>query len=168
VAVVDPGALEKLEGKLKEATPPVYAAFLQQYDALREVIPDEGVLFKAALKASKASVTDLATALDSLILLMGSTLSTFQKRVDDSIAQNKALAQQQLDAKVKLIQDGEAQIKALQDQITTLRADVASGQQQAQVEETRLTTVRQGFQAAYEQVVTRLNAQKQRLTMQKV
>src|SRR5271156_1982989 len=48
----DPEVLSKLEARLQKNCPPAYTSFMEQYEALRDVIVDETTRFKAALKTS--------------------------------------------------------------------------------------------------------------------
>lgn len=163
---VDPNAVAKIEARLQSATPPVYAAFMEQADALKDVIPDEGTRFKAAMKTSHATPDQIGSAIDSLLTVANGVLTEFNQSFEGKRSAALGGAQQQIDADRKLIETCEAQLKATQDQILALRTKVSTAEQQMQADGARLESVKQGFQAAHAQVVGRLNADKQRITTQ--
>jgi predicted nucleic acid-binding Zn-ribbon protein len=161
---VDPATLSKIEGKLQASTPPVYAAFMDQFQALEAVIPDEATRFKAALVASRSSIEQISGSIDQLLVVLASLLDEFNRKFEDNQSKAETTAKQQMEADTKLIATCEEQLKAIQAQIATLRTKVDSEQAQVQAESARREGVRQSFKAAYDQVFNRLTAQKQRIS----
>lgn len=163
----DANALAKLEAKLQATLPPIYVAFMEQYEGLRDVIPDDGMRFKAALKTSKSSVEQLNGALDTLLNTMQSALSEFDKSFEENKNKVVTNAQQSIAATNGLIQTREQQLVAIQEEIDSLRAKRTNEQERLATEERRLEGIRGGFQAAHAQVVGRLNQQKAHIAQQR-
>jgi hypothetical protein len=162
----DPQALAKLEAKLQAALPPIYSAFMEQYTQLADVIPDEGMRFKAALKTSHASVDQLSAALDQLLAVMDTTFTDFHHSFEENKAKVVNAAEQGIKATEDLIASREAQLKTIQEELVSLHSKVAADTQKRDSEAAHYDSVRQGFEAAHAQVVSRLNAQKTRIASQ--
>lgn len=167
VAAPDPQVLAKLEAKLAASLPPVYASFLEQYEQLRDVIPDEGMRFKAALKTSKATPDQLATAVDQLLQTMQNQATEFAKSFETNKANIIGQFQSSLKATEDLVDSREQQRKAIDEEIVSLRTKLQTDTERMQNEEHRLDGIRAGFTAAHTQVLDRLNQQKQHIASQK-
>lgn len=164
----DQAVLAKLEAKLQAALPPVYAAFMEQYEGLRDVIPDEGMRFRAALKTSKATAEQLAAAIETLLETMETAQADFSKGYTENRSRALTLSQQKLTAYQQEVTKNEEMINALQARNAELVSATSSEQQVYATEVRRLEGIRGGFAAAHAQVVGRLNAQKAHVTSQKV
>ncbi len=154
----DPASLAKLEDQLQKSLPPVYAAFMDQYAKL-DIIPDESLRFQAALRASSASIPQLATALEQLLDTMATTHSSFVKSFETRNSTAIGAAQQLIASTQATLQAKEAALSAAMAEIEGLKAKCEADTQHMQAEEAHRLEVRQGFEAAYAQVVSRLNAQ---------
>lgn len=165
-ATADPKSLQMLEAKLQANVPPVYAAFLQSYDTLKEVIPDQGMLFKAALKASRTSVDQLTQAFDQLLALMEASRSEFTSNFEAKRNSTLSSIQGQIESTSKTIEARQSQLHAIQEEIVSLQNTQANGAAQLQTEQARLDNIRLGFEAALAQVVGRLNDQKAHIVSQ--
>lgn len=163
VAQVDPNALAKLEGMLKAATPSVYTTFLEKVAELQDVIPDETMRFKAALKTSHTTVEELSAAIDQLFGAMDKAHNEFTKAFESNKTNAMSTAQQQIAATESTIATREGQIKAIQDEIASLRSKNATDTQHMHDEDRRFEGIRQGFEAAHTQILSRLNTQKSRI-----
>ena len=161
--VADPAALSKLEATLQASLPPAYATFSTQFETFKTIIPDETMRVRAALAASGATVAQLSGAIDQLLGVMARSRSdfnsTFEARRGTMIASaqaNVANADQQIQAR-------EAQIEAMRQEVSQLRAQREAAARQIQEDEAHLQAVQQGFEGAYATVVDRLNQQKSRI-----
>jgi chromosome segregation ATPase len=162
----DPKALANLEAKLQASQPPAYLAFMEQFDALKDVIPDDSMRFRAALKASRTTPDALAGAVDQM-------LQTMQKAADDftkTFEGNKGNLLSQGQAAVKSTQDliasREQQRQSITEEITSLQSKLQTDTEQIQNEEHRLDGIHAGFMAAHATVLERLNAQKSHIVSQ--
>ena len=164
----DPEILSKLEKKLQNNCPQAYAAFMQQYDDLAEIIPDETMRFKAALKASHTTAEDLTKALDQLIHVMDTADEEFARTFQENKAKRLGEAEKSLKATDDLITANEQQIKSLGDTILSLKTKRDTDAQAMAHEAERLEGILTGFEAAHNQVVGRLTAQKNRVSAMKV
>jgi hypothetical protein len=162
-AAPDGAALAKLEARLQQSVPPVYAAFMEQYDALRDVIADETVRFKAALKTSHANADQIIASLDQLLSSMDTAHNDFTKSFEGNKGKVLGQLEQAITATQELIKTREQQVQAIQNEIASLHAKVDTDAARAQSEGTRLEGIRAGFEAAHAQVVGRLTAQKNRI-----
>jgi predicted nucleic acid-binding Zn-ribbon protein len=156
----DEGSLKYLRGELAKAISPAYAGFMAQYDALAEVIPGEDMRFKAALKASKTTVADLANALDGLTATLTATHDKFSATYEASKKKAMDAANAQVEATQRLIETRTQQLAAIQAEIQSLQGKLQTDTEAAQNEERRIEGTRAGFEAAYAQVAGELNAQK--------
>ncbi len=156
----DPAALAKLDNRLQASLPPVYASFMEQYGALQDVIPDETVRFKAALKTSHANADAIIAALDQLLSSMEQAHSDFLHSFEASKGKILGDLQQSIDATADLIKTREQQVQAIQAEIASLQAKREHDSARSQSESSRLEETRSGFEAALAQVVGRLTAQK--------
>lgn len=164
----DPEILSKLEKKLQNNCPQPYAAFMEQYEALAEIIPDETMRFKAALKASHTTAEDLVKALDQLTATMNAAEAEFTKTFEENKAKRLGDAEKSLKATDDLIASNEQNIKSLQDTIASLRTkrDTDAGTMEHEVQ--KFEGIRAGFETAHSQVVGRLTAQRNRVAAMKV
>ena len=162
-AAPDAAALAKLEARLQQSVPPVYAAFMEQYDALRDVIADETVRFKAALKTSHANADQIIASLDQLLSSMDTAHNDFTKSFEGNKGKVLGQLEQAINATQELIKTREQQVQAIQNEIASLHAKVDTDSARAQSEGTRLEGIRAGFEVAHAQVVGRLTAQKNRI-----
>lgn len=167
-AAADPAILSTLEKKLQNNCPQPYAAFMEQYEALADIIPDETMRFKAALKASHTTAEDLVKALDQLIHTMDTAEEEFARTFQENKAKRLGDAEKSIKATDDLITSNEQQIKSIQDTITSLRTkrDTDAGTMEHEVQ--KFEGIRSGFEAAHGQVVGRLTAQKNRVSAMKV
>lgn len=163
----DPKALETLESKLDAALPEAYKGFIEQYNNLDGVIPDEATRMKAALKTSHTSIEQIVGAFDQLLGVMDVAHADFQKKFDSNKTSVLGAAKQQIDATDELIHTREAQLKSIQDEIVSLKSKRSADAEQMQNEEARLDGIRKGFEAALVQIVGRLNGQKARISTQR-
>lgn len=166
VVAPDPQATAKLEGMLQAALPPVYTAFMGQYEQLQEVIPDDGMRFKAALKTSKTTPDQLAAAVDQLLQTMQNAAAEFDKGFDANKANKLGQAQASIKATEDLILSKEQQRKAIEEEIISLRNRLGTDSEHMQTEEQRLNGIRAGFMAAHAQILDRLSAQKAHIVSQ--
>lgn len=163
----DAAALAKLEALVQASLPPVYVTFMEQYQALHEIVPDEATCFKGAMKTSKASPEQLAAAVDQLLATMSKARSDFDegfnansKRIADQAQEKIAEGEAQIKAR-------EAQIKAMEEEVIALRTSLETERSHQASEAQRLSGILQGFSAAHAQVVGRLTAQKNRIATMK-
>jgi hypothetical protein len=159
----DPDALQKLENRLRSTTPPEYAAFVEQYENLKDVIPDDSTRFKAALKTSHTTADKVLGAIDVMLATMEQARVDFTHSFEEGKSKRVAEAEQAIHASDELIKSSEEQIKAIQDKIESVRQKRTTDQQNLQNEVSRLEGVRGGFEAALSQVVGQLNTVKNRL-----
>jgi predicted nucleic acid-binding Zn-ribbon protein len=152
----DPEVLAKLEARLQKNCPPAYASFMEQYEALQDVIPDETTRFKAALKTSHLTTPQLVEALGQLAGTMESAHQDFQHQLEGTRAAK-------IGAVEASIKDADAQIAAHEEQLTALRAKREADMQTLHTETVRIETVRASFETAYAHVLSRLTAQKSRV-----
>lgn len=168
-ATADPKTLEKLEARLQKNCPPAYTSFMEQYENLREVIPDEVMRFKAALKASHTTSEQLVDAIDHLIATMDTARSDFQHTFDESRQAKIGSAEATLHATEEQIASYEKQLQTVQETIASLRTKLETDRQAIAAEQAKIESVRVNFEAAHAQVVGHLNAQKSRVqTMPRV
>ena len=159
----DPAMLAKLDNRLQASLPPVYAAFMEQYGALQDVIADETVRFKAALKTSHANADAIVAALDQLLSSMEQAHTDFMHTFEANKGKILGDLQQSIDATTDLIKTREQQVQAIQAEIASLHAKRDHDAARSESETTRLEGTRAGFEAALAQVVGRLTAQKNRI-----
>jgi hypothetical protein len=159
-AVADPAALAKLEGRLQGAIPPIYAAFMDAMGQLSDVIPDEAMRFKAALKMSKAASADLIAALDAMSAEMNVALKEFDAKFDAQKAKVEGAANESIAATEALIQSRASQLKAIEDEIVSLNSKLQVDQEKLRSEQARLMGISAGFDAAHATIVARLQTQK--------
>jgi hypothetical protein len=162
----DPQATAKLEGMLTAALPPVYTAFMKQYEQLQDVIPNDGMRFKAALKTSGATPEQLATAVDQLLQTMQNAAAEFDKGFEANKANKLGQSQASIKATEDLIVSKEQQRKAIDEEILSLRNRLSTDSDHMQVEVQRLDGIRAGFMAAHAQILDRLSAQKAHIVSQ--
>ena len=162
----DPAVIAKLEAKLQSKMPSIYQAFMDQYETLRDVIPDETTRFKAALKTSKTTPELLAGAVDNLIQVMQDAQQEFTKSFEDNKGKVLSQAQQSIAATEGLIETREKQIKAIEEEIASLRTKLQTDRDQAKSEEQRFEGIRASFAAAHAQVVSKLTAQRHHIASQ--
>ena len=163
-ADVDPQALAKLEDALTQAMPSLYTHFNEQFESLREVIPDEITRFKAALKTSHATAEQILSALEQLFRVLEHAKSEFMDQFTANLNKVKMAAEQSLAATDELIKSKEAQLKAIQDEIASHRSKREADVQHLNSEQTHLEGVRDSFQAALAQVTNRLTIQKEKIS----
>lgn len=158
---VDAKTLAKLEEKLASALPPAYAAFMEQYESLKDDLPDETTRFKVALKTSKTSVGELSQALDHLLQIMANAQVEFERGYNQS--RSESLSQIQT-----ALTQAEAMIVSLTQSLATQQALKEQEQSKQGAETRRFDQILAGFNAAHAKVVARLNAQKVHIGNQKV
>ena len=156
----DPQVLAKLEARLQSALPPAYASFMEQYDVLKDDIPDERTRFKVALKTSHTTADQVVSALDQLLGTMGTALTDFMHTFDENKEKRLGEAQKSITATDDLISSHEAQLKSITDTITSLRTKRSTDVESMETETHRLEGIRAGFEGAHSQIVARLTSQK--------
>ena len=159
----DPQALAKLEHRLQAACPAPYVAFMEQYEALREDIPDERTRFKVSLKTSHTTAGEVLGAIDQLLSAMGTAKDEFMHSFNDNRDKRVSAAQAAIAASDELIKSSEEQIQAIQEKIASLRTKRATDAENMQEEGRRLDAILGGFNAAHAQVVSKLTDQKNRI-----
>jgi chromosome segregation ATPase len=159
----DAQALAKLETRLQAACPAPYAAFMEQYELLKEDISDERTRFKVALKTTHTTPADVTGALDQLLSVMQKAKDEFQHSFNEARDKKIGAAQEAITASEQLIASSEEQIKAIQEKIASLKTKRETDIQNMQDEAHRLDAVLGGFNAAHAQVVSRLEDQKRRI-----
>lgn len=159
----DAKALAKIESALAAVRPPVYAAFIEQYDALAEDIPDEAVRFKVALKTSKATVEQLVQAFDVLDGALSQAFTEFAKSFEAKKAKALETAQQSLTDTDALLTSKIEQLSVLEGEIVLLRTKRTTDAEQIQNDGRRIEGIRLGFVAAHQQVSERLKTQRARI-----
>jgi hypothetical protein len=162
----DPAAIAKLEAKLKASLPPVYTNFMDQFELLRDTIPDEGMRFKAALKTSRTSVADLSKALDQVIATMEGVLNDFSNTCEENKTKASTQMNQSIAATDALIESRKSQMKAIEEELASLQTKRATDQQHLEGELHRFEQIRLGFIAAHAQVMTKLNTQRNQIASQ--
>jgi hypothetical protein len=156
----DPAAMAKLEAMLQAALPPVYSTWMEKYTQLAEVIPDESMRFKAALKTSNATPVQLSGAVDQLINTMDKAQEEFLRGFQAQTSKVESAAKEAIASTESLLQSRESQLRAIEDEIVSLKSKLALDTSHLQEEQHRLDSIRMGFEAAHAQVVGRLNDQK--------
>jgi predicted nucleic acid-binding Zn-ribbon protein len=148
---------------LREAMPAPYKAFLEQYEKLNGVIPDESLRFKAALATSNCIREDILKAIDTGLGTMAKALQDFQRayeskknNIEQALKQGTATVTEGIRAK-------NAQIQALQAEVQQLEQSLRQSEVKAQAEQAGLDNVRAGFEAAHAQVVRFLEMQRQQM-----
>ena len=159
----DPQALAKLESRLQGACPAPYAAFMEQYEALKEDIADERTRFKVALKTTHTTQDQITGGLDTLLGVMDSAKSEFMHSWDDNKKKRVSEADKSIASSDELIKSSEEQIKAIQEKIASLRTKHDTDVENVKEEIRRLDAIRGGFEAAHAQVVGKLTDQKNRI-----
>lgn len=159
----DPEVLARLETRLQKSCPPPYTAFMEQYENLKEIIPDEAMRFKAALKASHTTADQLVDALGQLVGVMDAARSEFDHTFEENKTKKLGEAQATLAATEEQIASYEKQLQSIQETIATLRTKHAADVQAMQDKAHQIETIRANFEAAHKQVVGRLQAQKSRV-----
>ncbi len=162
-ATADPAVLARLETRLQKNCPAPYTAFMEQYENLKEIIPDEAMRFKAALKASHTTTDQLIDAVGQLIGVMDAASTEFSHDYEENRSKQLGAAEASIKATDDLIASNEQQLKAIQDTITALHAKRETDVQQMQAKSIEIETVRARFEAAHRQVTSRLQAQKSRV-----
>lgn len=160
---IDPDVLAKLEKRLQGDLPPVYAKFMEDFESLREAVPDETMRFRAALKTSKASAKEILDALGVLSHTMETAWSDFHKTFEEK--KTKVLGQLQtgLVSTDELLKQKDAQLQALQEEIVSLRAKRSADETHLADEERRIDATKVRFEAAHAQVSGRLESQFNRI-----
>ncbi len=159
----DPAVLSMLDQRLQKACPPPYVAFMEQFENLKDVIPDEAMRFKAALKASHTTSDQLVEALGTLVGVMDSAMTEFTHTFEDNKRKTLGDAENTLKATDEQIASYEKQLQSIQETIAALRHKRETDAQAMQAEATKIEGIRANFEAAHAQVVGRLNAQKSRV-----
>jgi len=140
---------------------------MAQYDGFLDVIPEEGMRFKAALKASQTTVEDITTAVDG----MAGALTDAHDRFTATYEMNKKKATEaataQVEATQKLIESRRQQLAAIESEIKSLQGKLQTDLEAIKVEETRIEGTRIGFEAAYAQISGELNAQRAHIAQQR-
>lgn len=162
----DSKAKARLEAALVSSMPAVYSAFNEQLSLLAEVIPDENLRVKAALKTSKTSIEQLTTALDSMAQTLQGAKAEFDKGFEEKKGKTLSLLQAAIATTDATILDREQQIAKLQQEIEGLHSQRLVDAEKVQSEERRLTNIRAGFDAAYAETMGNVVAQKTRLLSQ--
>lgn len=163
----DPEIVRRLEARLQTGMPQVYVQFLQQYETLREVIPDETTLFRAALKSSHCSLEQLTQALDQLLSMLATAEEEFNKSLEVNRSSSLQVIQKNVAAVQKGIADHNAQIQVLQQEVTKLTEQGRFLDTSLRDEEQRFDTLHLGFLASLDEVRKKLESQKAHLTQQK-
>ena len=161
--VADPEVLGNLERRLQKNCPAAYTSFMEQYENLKEVIPDDSMRFKAALKASHTTAEALVDALTQLAGVMDTAGTEFTHTYEEMRRKKLGEAEALLKSTDEQITSYEAQLKSIQETIASLRTKRSADEQAMQAEAGKIETTRANFEAAHAQVVGRLNAQKSRV-----
>lgn len=163
VVGADPAALAKLEARLQASCPAAYVSFMEQHENLKEIIPDEGMRFKAAMKASHTTPDVVLGALAQLIAAMEEARTDFTHSFEENKDKKLKVAEESIAQDDERIKASEEQIKAIQETITSLRTKRAADVENMQHEAARFENIRGGFEAAHHQVTSRLSNLKDRL-----
>lgn len=156
----DPAVKAKLEGILQASLPPVYATWMEKYQQLAEVIPDDAMRFKAALKTSNATPAQLSAAVDQLLGAMTKAHDEFTRGFEGQIVKVEGTAKETIASTEALILSRRSQLEAIHGEIASLESKRATEASHLQDEQRRLDGIRLGFEAAHAQVVGSLAAQK--------
>jgi hypothetical protein len=170
-ATVDPKSMEKLQAKIRAEIDggrvQAYSAFSEQYELLKDVIADENVRFKSALKVSRTTVEQLSADIDKLIAVIHGAHEDFTKKFEA----NKAAAQKQSGDAAAMRSTA---ISAKQQQINALKAEIhdieveEQNDRAAHMDELNgLDALQSGFEAAHAQVLGQLVTQKTHVASQK-
>lgn len=166
---VDPEVLSKLELRLQKNCPLAYTGFIEQFDNLKDVVPDESMRFRAALKASHTTTDQLVDALGQLIGAMAAAATEFTHAFEENKRKKLGEAEASLKATDEQIASYERQLESAQGTIASLRTKRETDAQAMHDDALKIDGVRASFEAAHARVVARLEAQKSRvLAMQKV
>jgi hypothetical protein len=160
IPVVDPEAKRGLEARMSAQMPQAYKSFMEQHEALKDVVTDDAQRFQAALKTSHTTVEQLLQAIDSLEGILQAASQTFADDNRDRKAKATAEAQKNLDSTDALIASNEAQLQTLQQTITTLREKRSAAAQDVQNEVAHLEQVRLGFAGAVAALTGQLDTQR--------
>ncbi len=162
-AAADPEVLARLEARLQKNCPAPYLAFMEQYENLKEIIPDDAMRFKAALKASHTSAPQLVDALGQLVGVMDAASAEFSHDYEQNRTRQLGEAEASLKATDDLIASSEQQLKSIEDTIASLHTKRTTDAQAMADKAQKIESVRASFEAAHQQVVGRLQAQKTRV-----
>ena len=163
VVAADPDVLASLEKRLQKACPPEYAAVMEQYNMLKEDIPDERQRFKVALKTTHTTQPQLMGAVEVLVRTMEGAREEFHTTFNTAKMKKTAEAEASIKATQDLIASSEEQIRAIQDKIVSLSQTLRSNTDNLQSETQRLDQVAASFEAAWAQVYHELQTQKSRI-----
>ena len=162
-AAADPAAMSKLEALIQASVSPIYSTWMEKFTQLADVVPDEAMRFKAALKTSNATPVQLSAAVGQLLGAMTKAHDDFLRGFEGQSAKVESAAKEAVASTEVLIQSRESLVKAIQDELASLRSKLATEATHLRDERQRLEGIRHGFEAAHAQVVGRLNAQKDRI-----
>ena len=163
----DPAALGKLEQRLQAACPKEYAAFMEQYESLKEDISDERTRFKVALKTTHTTAEQVLEGVDALLAVMQKAKDEFQRSFDEATSKKMGAFDETIASTNQLIESSKEQVKAIEEKIASLHQKREADIQNRMTEAHRLEDVRLGFNAAHGQVTRRLEDQKNRLAAMK-
>ena len=153
----DPEVLATLEARLQKECPHAYGSFMEQYENMKEFIPDEATRFKAALKASHTAPADLLSAIGDLTKVMDTAHGEFLHTVDEQRKARVGTAQAALNAL-------DQEIKACTDKLQSLKVKYEADAKAVQADSAKIDAVAASFESAYTQVCGRLAAQNTRFT----
>ncbi len=159
----DAASLGKLEARLQKDCPQAYIAFMEQYESLKEDIPDERTRFKVALKTTHTTAEQVLGALDQLLSVMQKAKEEFTHSFDENKQKKISAAQEGIAAGEQLIASSLEQIKAIEEKIVSLKTKHETDVQNMRDEAHRLDAILGGFNAAHTQVTRRLEDQKNRM-----
>jgi hypothetical protein len=158
----DPRSTQKLEERIQKAAEslPAYQAFHEQYELLRDTIPDDAMRVKVAFKTSKTTLDAVAGAYDHLLKVLGDALAEFRQNLTEKRTKTIEGAKATAEAAEALIASRESQLKAIADEVASLRAKAATDAAATSDDLAKLQERADGFEAAHAALVARLKVQK--------
>lgn len=163
VVQADPEVLAKLEKRLQNNCPPEYLAVMEQYNLLKEDVPDERQRFKVALKTTHTTSAQVLAALDQMSKTMDGAREEFHRTFDENKTRKTVEAESSIKATQDLIAANEEQIRTIQNNIIGLREKLRTSTENLHFETQRLENIAASFEAAWVQVYTGLQTQKNRI-----
>lgn len=160
----DQSIVSRLGELLQNHLPPVYATFMEKYEDLKDIIPDETTRFRAALKTSKANTDQLLTAMDDMVKVLDSARDSFERDWKQNRERILGDLQKSIASHDEAMHSMETQISELQKELATRQSVVNEAGARILSETDRLNRIHDGFSAAHSQVAGQIISQKSRIS----
>jgi hypothetical protein len=135
----------------------LYKRFMAECDNLRDVIPDQQVLMRAALKASRLSAVELVRELQTThVGAIDSVRSQFAAQKDKRLKEGVEKPREKIEAIRSDNTAREAEITKLRDEIAKAQTDVASLEREIAAAESDVATRERSFAAVVDTVESEL------------